>query len=251
MWSRTPNGKAVVFIHGFLGDSVTWDGFPSMILRESRLSGYDVFFLEYPWADRAMLTATIVKDFFDDLFERPEKIFVSELRRIGREASNYTEVTIVAHCFGAIITRLALLDAHEQGYTWVAKTKALLFAPAHLGADVVTLGQNALGIFGEFASASTEMLKTKFPALIDLEAEDGNATLESLRNRTQHFIDLGTGQFTIACEVLFGTDDRLVIQGQFCSDPPFRVIPSVGHYDICKPTASFTVPFDSLLSHLK
>jgi pimeloyl-ACP methyl ester carboxylesterase len=250
MWSRSPAGKAIVFVHGFQGDCSTWEGFPSMILQESRLSSYDVFFLEYPWTERAASLSSEMKVFFNDLFTGPERIFASELRRIGREASNYTSVTIVAHCFGAIVTRLALLDAFDEGSEWVSKTAMVLFAPAHLGADIIAHGNSALGLFGQFVSVTPDALKIKFPSLVDLEPVPENITLQSLRSRTQQAIDSGVGQFTIAAEVLFGAEDRVAVKGQFCSDPPAKIIPAVGHEDICKPTSSFQGSFDSLVSHL-
>jgi len=250
LWSRNPDGKAIVFVHGFHGGYSTWDGFPSMILQEPRLSGYDVFFPEYPWIERAAPVSSALKVFFNDLFTEPERIFGSELRRIGREASSYSKVMIVAHCSGAIIARGALLDAQDEGLGWVSKTTLLLFAPAHLGADIITLGNDALGLFGEFASLTADTLKVKFPALIDIEAIPENESLKILRNRTQRFIEAGVGQFTIASEVLFGAVDRIVTPGQFCSDPPFKIIASIGHEGICKPTDSFPEPFDSLVSHL-
>ncbi len=249
MWSRTPNGKAIVFVHGFKGGYTTWDGFPSRILKEPSLDGYDIFFVEYEWADRAILTGSALKDFFDSLFNSPDKYFGNEFTRLNRQATPYTELTIVAHSLGAIVTRFALLDAQALGLSWINSTKMLLFAPAHLGADIITLGTDALGVLGLFG-VTAPALKIKYPSLIDLEHITTNTTLDSLRTKSQNLLNAGNGQFTIAKVVLFGTADKVVVPGQFCSDPPLRAIPSIGHTGICKPTPTFDEPFQTLITYL-
>src|SRR5713226_7104842 len=78
---------------------------------------------------------------------RPSVIVNGTLRpELHRKAEfQYGSVVVVAHSLGAVVARQALLDLDEdRNPKWLNKISLVLFAPAHMGADVVPLGTEFL-----------------------------------------------------------------------------------------------------------
>ncbi len=251
LWAVEPVGKAIIFVHGFKGDYETWRGFPELLADDPKLEGWDVFFPEYDWRNRAQLTGTSMYEFLKAIFASPASVFTSSKPALERDdpTFKYTEVILVAHSLGAVVVRVALLTAHKAKAGWLDRTKMVLYAPAHQGANIISLGSEALGALAVIGKIIPPLLKGWFPSLIDLEVSGTTKSelLNRLESETQALLDAGSGEFTKARAVLFGEDDRVVVPSPFCGDAIMGSVPGVGHGSICKPTTTFIRPYETLV----
>ena len=47
-WAANPEGKAIIFVHGFQGEALdTWTDFPTLLTSDARLAGVDLLFYGY------------------------------------------------------------------------------------------------------------------------------------------------------------------------------------------------------------
>lgn len=251
LWSLNPDGKAIVFIHGFSGSFNTWKGFPEMIADSPGFEGWDIFFVEYDWGDQVELTGRSMFEYvLQPIFENPQSLFKSSSSTVTRPQDfQYKQVVIAAHSLGAVVTRVAMLAASRAKVAWLPNTKMVLYAPAHNGANIVSLGSEALGVFGAIGKMLPNVLKVKYPSLIDLESVPGvgkSDLLKRIESDTKALLDAGKGDFTKAQAVLYGGDDRVVVAAQFCQDTDFKSVPNISHTAICKPSNTFDRPFTML-----
>jgi pimeloyl-ACP methyl ester carboxylesterase len=247
-WALRPNGKALIFVHGFGGGAVTtWVQFPSLLQSERGCSGYDHFFYGYDGLrKRARPSADDLIRFLDRLFADPAGLFSETIATSTRPANfHYDDIVLIAHSLGAVVCRLALLDAFNKGRTWTSNTSLVLFAPAHSGANVLSLASLAMGVL---RLAPVEALaRYRFQVLQDLE--ERSQTLQDLRARTEKAIARG-GTHLIAKRVVYAGDDKIVNPLDFCSDPAAEFIQGASHTSVCKPRADFRDPLVHLLSSL-
>jgi pimeloyl-ACP methyl ester carboxylesterase len=102
---NTHSDKVIIFVHGFLGDSVsTWTNGgayrPKMIIDDPDFEGFDVFIYQYPTGISANLTPDQVAD---DMRAVLKSYGVSERHQLS----------FVSHSMGGIVTRAYILKNRD------------------------------------------------------------------------------------------------------------------------------------------
>jgi pimeloyl-ACP methyl ester carboxylesterase len=250
--------RALIFVHGFGGASTgTWDLFSSLLPEEPLFSRHDLFF--YGYESLRQTTAYSAAKFLEWLKEilvDPSTVVNSLLcPSAPRRPPDFTyeQVTIIAHSMGAVVTRRALLDLASDAVmsSPLDRVRMVLFAPAHLGGDVIRLAAEALVPLK--LALVVPFLKFRWPSLKDLEP--GSITLDLLREDTLRAIEEsraihGSTRHLIAAAVIHGQKDRIVNQNQFCLDPRLTPFDGRGHIGVCKPCVDFRKPIEVLLPHI-
>jgi pimeloyl-ACP methyl ester carboxylesterase len=247
-WATKPTGKAVIFVHGFGGSAInTWVQFPSLLQTEGSCGGHDLIFYGYDGLRiRAHPSADLLGRFLEQLFTNPAEIVVQSLGTASRSPTfSYRQVVIVAHSLGAVVSRLALLDAYRKGRSWTSRTGLVLFAPAHTGAHIIPLASLAMGAL---RLAPVEALaRFRFQVLNDLD--ENSQTLKDLADRTRKALRKGA-KHLVAIRVVHAGDDKIVNYVDFCEDPPAEFIHGVSHTGVCKPRPDFREPLLQVLSSI-
>ncbi|MDB6027362.1 MAG: hypothetical protein JWM68_3585 [Verrucomicrobiales bacterium] len=247
LFAAKPSGKAILFIHGFTGDAIkTWSDFHLLLPECSKCEGRDLFFYGYDGLRAEMnASASIFRGFLDGLFGNTLSFLRDNLPPSAQRPTEfeYSELVIVAHSLGAVITRRALLDATKKNSPWVVKTKLVLYAPAHKGARVAELALETassftfLKLFGagaRFASPLIDQLKPNSTALTQLLAE----TLSACQG--------GANPHLVARKVVIAEYEQIVENETFGGDPPPDPIPDTTHTTVCKPRKDFSHPLQHL-----
>ena len=202
IWARNPNGKAVVFIHGYGGDALTtWSEFSKRLPESPGFEQYDFIFYGHDGLyTTTTASATLFCEFLNQLFTQPLTIInprlpLSEARR---KEFQYSKIILAAYSLGAVFSRWSLLFARDRHYTWMNKTTLVLYAPAHMGVRVVRLAQESrLGILSSVGS----FIRFSSP-LID-ELAPGSPELQALQQETLAAINAGDSPYLIAKKVVF------------------------------------------------
>ena len=151
LFAVQPNRKALLFIHGFNGDAVkTWSDFHELLPERPKFTCHDIVFYGYDGLRAEMnASAAIFRAFLDKLLMATKSFLADNLPPSAQRADDfgYDELVIVAHSLGAVISRRALLDATRNKSEWVARTKLVLYAPAHKGPVTTLLSPAATQIF--------------------------------------------------------------------------------------------------------
>ena len=191
------------------------------------------------------MSAVELYTFLTSFIASPNTVIAASLRttvpRIGKPFT-YSKIIIVAHSLGAVVSRLALLEAHKNAAPWAGMVELVLFAPAHSGADIVRLAGMALTGLPvampavQLVLVSLQDLEPKSTTLVDL-ASDVTAAL-------------GKAPYLRAKTVILAKRDGIVSPKTFGSDPTPIVIPGVGHMSVCKPQPPFLAPLDAVTALL-
>ena len=247
-WAVSPARRALVFVHGFGGKSIsTWSDFSGLLHEQPACSGDDIIFFGYDGLyAQAEFSATLLFRFLDRLFGDPLSIVNTTINPKAQRASefDYQSIVLVAHSLGAIICRRALLIAHEQAKDWVNKTGMVLFAPAHCGAHITRLPQ----ILTWPMSVAWALFEAKVQVIEDLKP--GSDMLKTLLEETNKVISSGNGKFAVARRVIWAEKDNIVIQNRFASDPVAITYLKRGHTELCKPSARFFEPIKDVIEAL-
>jgi pimeloyl-ACP methyl ester carboxylesterase len=133
------NSRAVVFVHGFTGDSEqTWKhpetlaSFPELVFSDSQLADYDVFTFGYKsgfWRPPAI----------DNIAKQFEAVVTQHLE-------NY-QLTLLAHSMGGIVCMRYILDRLSLGYS-LPVTGLVLFGTPMSGVEWVRYAKQLLSIGG-------------------------------------------------------------------------------------------------------
>ena len=260
-FATQPVGSAILFVHGFGGKATdTWLEFPRLLPLESESAGWDLLFYGYDGKKaRAALSAAGLLQFLDELLVMPSTCVVNPSLTPGipkrKKSFRYKRLIICAHSLGAIVSRLALLDAGNQTppRPWLPRVRLLLFAPAHKGASIVPLISTALSSFviGPMrGSIAVPTLKLWMPVLIDLDPQSD--TLRELEARTVAALGKNYSKNGhLRATVIHGGRDKVVNPNTFVGDysPPI-VYPAQSHTGVCKPKLGFTDPLTELLKLL-
>jgi pimeloyl-ACP methyl ester carboxylesterase len=250
-FSTSPNGRAVLFIHGFSGDAVTtWSDFSNLLPARARCAGSDIYFYGYDGL-RADLNASaaIFRGFLDRMMDSPQSVLPGNVpQAAGRAADfSYSELLIVAHSLGAVIARRALVDATRMRLCWAEKTRLVLYAPAHCGARVVALAIEAssgIPVVKHFAA----LAQWFSPLIADLRP--GSPVLTALLNDTLRETQGGANPHLNARRVVLAEYEDIVENLQFGNDPPPVAVPGTKHTTVCKPRSDFADPIQLLESCL-
>jgi alpha-beta hydrolase superfamily lysophospholipase len=248
LFAVQPNHKALLFIHGFNGNAIkTWSDFHELLPECSTCSGHDVYFYGYDGLRAEMnSSAAIFRVFLHRLFEETKKLLTTNLPRSAQRQDNfeYDELVIVAHSLGAVISRRALLDATKEHSDWVARTKLVLYAPAHKGAYVADLAVESVSSFW-FLKLFAAGVRFKSPLIDELRKE--SPMLKKLLEDTQAATKDPANRHLVAKRVILAEYDNIVTNEAFGDDPPPYSIPDTTHTTVCKPTRDFLDP----LTHLE
>jgi hypothetical protein len=137
-WSFYPVDTAILFVHGFAsGATKAWQRFPDLLPENLDYANTDIIFLGYESIYRtAESNASLLFDAIDTLSRRPTSLFEES---VGPNLCyrtldiRYKSILLVCHSLGAIIGRLALLEAWRREVEWLDRVKMIYFAPAHMG----------------------------------------------------------------------------------------------------------------------
>lgn len=234
----------IIFIHGFGGDATgTWSDFPKYLISEQEFRFSDIIF--YGYNTFKGQAGDHAGEFYDFLKLSNYPLYNSILpKEQNLPERDYEKIIIIAHSLGAVIARQALLLCHVSHENWVNKVSLALFAPAHNGANIISLATEALpglfGLIGVFA-------KFKYPILKDLDPND-KGILESIKNHTSQLQNEGKANYTRAKLVVFAKGDKVVKSFPYLNDIPPKIIPNVSHTGVCKPKSDYMNPIDLIKS---
>jgi pimeloyl-ACP methyl ester carboxylesterase len=254
-WATSPVGRAVVFVHGFGGEAQgTWDQFSTLLPLQPQCEGRDLFFYGYDsLVQQAPVSAAEFLTFLQALATDPFTAVIRPSLRDARRSDprfQYQHITLVAHSLGAVVTREALVQAamDDPPAPWLDRISLVLFAPAHTGAQIIDLANEALGALpASFGAAAAAGAKAFAQVLNDLEPD--SLALKKLQGDTADLIQKGYTSLR-AKVVVIGQKDRIVKAVRFCADPGPRIVPDKGHIGICKPDATYAAPLGHLLPHI-
>jgi pimeloyl-ACP methyl ester carboxylesterase len=251
-FSINPNGKLLLFVHGFGGSSTgTWDQFSSLLPEEAACAGCDLIFYGYDGLHvRSDISATNLGNFLDRLLTDPCAIVNPLLDPLQQRPASfsYNSVVIVAHSLGAVVSRRAVLNALRNGKQWTDKIKLALFAPAHMGANTAKLAAQAITALPWVGNFLAPWIQYKFSVLQDLET--ASLTLKQLLDDTEKALKQAKATYLIATSVVFGEHERIVNPNRFCEDPDLKVFKSKDHMQVCKPSKDFIEPIQEVIGLL-
>jgi pimeloyl-ACP methyl ester carboxylesterase len=245
-WATAVPSKLVVFVHGFGGSPTsTWDDFPSLLPAHGACASCDLVFFGYDsMRTRVRFTASALFQMLEELATNAAGVANRDLS-MPRPQFAYQSIVLVAHSLGAVVARRALLDACQQKRPWTTKTKLVLFAPAHMGADVILLLKESIFEFAPIRFLAG-VLQFRYPTLRDVDPN--SATLRELLQSTTELLPPNRSKHCLkAVKVIFGERENIVDPTAFARDPAPVVIPNVGHTAVCKPSATFVNPLEEVL----
>jgi pimeloyl-ACP methyl ester carboxylesterase len=247
LFSANPSRKGILFIHGFGGNGLeTWSNFSTLLPEYPKFKGTDLYFYSYDGLrDDMYASAAIFRVLLENLFTQTAGILVPNLPLSAQRSPDfaYDELAIVAHSLGAVIARRALLDATTQHASWAPKTKLVLYAPAHMGANVVGLALEATSLF-RFLKLFGSFVRFTSPLIDQLRSDSPH--LKQLLDDTIAAIANGNNTHLIAKQVVIASRERIVSNSRFGNDPPAYAIPDTSHITVCKPRKDFLTPLEYL-----
>jgi pimeloyl-ACP methyl ester carboxylesterase len=251
-FSRNPDGRLLVFVHGFMGNKfTTWHKMHEELILEPAVAGCDLVFYGYASVQpQALASAGLLRRFFQDLITLAPAV-KAQMPAPRRAMMNpgYSKIVIVAHSLGAAITRRAILDLHQMGAPWTKDVSLLLFAPAHCGAQLAALKKELVQNSGSmWLSGLSTLFAINSQAARDLEP-DGEF-IKRLKADTAKAIEKASAGYLKARKVIFGLNDSVVLVERFCEDPPEDIWVNHNHTSVCKASSEFRDPIREVLSQL-
>lgn len=242
-----------MFVHGFGGDPwKAWLDFPTLLSAQPEVAEYDLFFFGYNWRKDAYQCSLGLREFLLSLAGAPASDIVNPSLPAGlrpRTAFEYKNIVVCAHSLGAIVSRLALLDAVDTAgvpLPWLAKVRLVLFAPAHSGAflaEVLTLAFGGAPFIGRVLQG---LAQSFFRSIRDLQP--GSSTLTNLAAATEASLERGVNAECHRAWVLHAENDSVVVVQKFVQDQPAVQLANAGHMSVCKPTSNLQGPLEFLLT---
>jgi len=271
---------AVVFVHGFWGDSQsTWQQFPFLI---------DFYANEHPWWDKAdahfyqyngsgttpiAVSADRFFGFLDGLFPRPNPaVFLQSSEGRGTQRGpdfRYKHLVLVGHSEGCVIIRRAIVTQYKLIRSSLAAGSRRLSRDYGLdqarrpspgeeflqnfpifGSNVVLFAPAHLGasITG-WRGVLLSLLRTRkvMGALVDSltaydELKKDSPVLKQLQADTELFARQANYCLAFVAQSYFGARDRIVYIGEYNTDPPAKLVENANHTSICKPSALYREP---------
>src|SRR5262245_4460830 len=98
MWSRAPTGKAIVFVHGYAGNTVdTWKRFDDFLTFDPKAAGYDLFFYGYDGIRGTIYPLSqALSNFLTELHANPGSL-TKTAPVVSKRPASYAKVLVVAH----------------------------------------------------------------------------------------------------------------------------------------------------------
>jgi pimeloyl-ACP methyl ester carboxylesterase len=239
-WAKEPAYKAVVFIHGFNGSSLeTFGSFNDDFRNRPEYIGRDVYFFGYDSLFEQIANSAL--EFLDFLRcihnNLPEVVIDSGINIIRNR--EYTEIVIICHSLGAVVTRVALNEGYaSSGGDFLHKCKLILFAPAHQGAQKVFSSLS----FPSYLAVLGPLMHYFVVTLDQLTERD--IIIDDMETKCAELIDQGIDSFTIAKKVIWASPERVVINSRFLKDPEAVRYKGkkISHTKVCKPSVRFQAP---------
>jgi pimeloyl-ACP methyl ester carboxylesterase len=248
--------RAVIFVHGFLGNSnSTWLSFQELIGDYEWWDRADVYFFQYESFRRSISrSADQFLGFLDSVWSPadgfpvvPEDPLppwlaetVSEIRITV--PTTYSELLLVGHSLGGVVLRKAVLDkaklASGSPRHAILEGALRLFSPALLGARPAGLRSFILqqGGFGRWAQA---ILKTS-PSYNELTT---NLTLlDTIQRGTERRARDAPAPHAFAADVLWADDEEVVSDGEYDCDRNRGRMKGKTHTSVCKPSPTYIEP---------
>jgi pimeloyl-ACP methyl ester carboxylesterase len=248
-WSRFNPKGAIVFVHGYMGKAIgTWQSFEAMLPTEPKAQQYDLYFYGYDCVNgNTTASASLLGDFLEHLVDAPEQVAQQGAAPgiFRQDGFRYGKIVLVGHSIGAIVCRRALLRGWKQGKQWMAKTKLVLFAPAHRGAIVSELLEDLkAGSWFSFLRAGWNLksplvreVDPKSPSIAQLISD-----IDAAWKAKQKYVK---AERVIVAEV-----DRVVSNLGISIDAQPDAIPRSTHTSVCKPKPALRDPLMHLLKEL-
>lgn len=254
MLSEKPEEKLLIFVHGFGGDPLnTWSKFHDYLTADSDVKGTDLLFYHY---DSKKTQAYVSGMLFDELLEKiliQPNFFASYLyndedqNRYKRpDTFKYKKIFIVAHSFGAIVTRKAMVFGNSKKRSWCKISKMMLFAPAHNGAKAILPIQQMLSIIPFYIGYK----RYKTPTLDDVDLSSPNCKLAELKEETNKIQMTTAGDYTIAHSTVFSLRDNVVNNDSYLKDTAAVVEFYKDHGKVCKPSDDYRSPYEEVKKFL-
>jgi alpha-beta hydrolase superfamily lysophospholipase len=249
MLAKNPNGKAVVFIHGFGGHPInTWNNFPSKLAGNPTFEGVDLIFYNYDsLRTQSSVSGVEFSSFINDLtgnanyFLRSIENGPHQIHRRD-PAFRHEKIVIAAHSLGAIVTRRAVLNAHLKKYQWINISSMVLFAPAHKGArKIVEVAKLYFPLALKFVAYTLQFI---IQTLDDVDPNDPAGLLHELETKTSILQATGNGACTVAHAVVWAKREFVVRNNIFLSDPDGEIVTGKKHTNVCKPAFDFDRPIE-------
>ncbi len=252
LWSKEPNGKLLVFVHGFGGNALTtWGLLPVLLSIRKEVKGYDIVFFGYESLKlNAYECAEHLQKCLDDLLSKKKEVAHESIRNhdpayVGSVPRTYREMVLVGHSLGACVIRRAMLNEVRSGEgSWPTRTKMIWFAPAHCGARVILL-LTAVSLNLQVKGLS-QVAEFFCPSLKDLTPKSD--FLKELLDETTDVCK--TDARLISRLTIRAKNDLVVLNKPFAKDrTPAVSIAKASHMSVCKPKG-FDGALMELLRHL-
>jgi alpha-beta hydrolase superfamily lysophospholipase len=249
--SHQPPRRLVVFVHGFMGGPLkTWRSFEEAGSHSDWWRAADMLFMDYrsvsenitAVARRLRIQLPKFYPFCPDDLTHVNGIALRE------SAGPYTELILVGHSLGGVVLRRALSDAAQQWIEDRSKPRPVildgvvrLFSPASAGfstAGFYALAQ-AIPTLWLFVNAALRMASS----FTDLQPN--SPILTDTRRRTESFVAAYPEDLRqLRAKILWANPENLVYTERYDTDPVDDAEDGLGHRGICKPSPSFTRPWD-------
>lgn len=264
--SVSQSDTAVVFVHGFWGDSVsTWRNFQTLIDSSPPYAKIadrtDFYFYDFKTRkDTVNGHSSEFQKFMHKVFPLAERKLFGEVHSSARLLNrmlrsvlsklppseitfprNYTNLVLVGHSLGGVIVRRALLndlDANGSSSCCI-NAKLRLFAPAQAGfrqKDALSSAMNTNPVTGLFL-AFTLVENRAFNDLMP-----GSPPLEQLKTDNIALAKYASCRAKIA----WAKGDFVVFDTKFSGDNELRIT-GKDHRSVCKPRNDYLDPLEMVL----
>jgi hypothetical protein len=250
-WADNPNGDLIIFIPGFVGNSLsTWVEFPRLISRP-HIRNTDILFFGHNGGRSQIRTIVgLLSASIDKLWDHPKKF--STFPRLRPEQFRYRRIFLCGHSMGCVAVRDVVVAAAEQNKEWVESIAMVMFAPAHKGisASLLMLEKFAKAhrVIGQWASVA---FSYRYPAVDEIRP--GSPYLMKLETRTNSIVGRATlSENVLPKTIVFGEMDKTVSLERFSNDPEPMFFEAKNHTTVCKPIVStFEEPYNILAQVLR
>jgi pimeloyl-ACP methyl ester carboxylesterase len=248
-WSLSPATHLVIFVHGFGGGAInTWPDFPLLLAENPSLPSFDYFFYGYDARTQQASNSGLELSEWLRMFLKEPAAYINKSipKTYERAPFSYERIVIVAHSLGAVVVRIALLDADRRAQSgkiqadWLQRLRLVLLAPAHNGAHAAKI---AYALLSDFGWAPGKLLGNlvlwKMPLLTELQSNSD--LMKDLRRDSASVIKRSKAAkapvppFVRAHTVLWAKDEHIVRNARFLEDEDPEQV-DTDHKGICKPT---------------
>ena len=216
---KSENKKALIFIHGFGGDAYeTFGMMPAFIAGNLTLTGWDLHSFGYDTELSPDITGAWAAD--PDL----DNLSAYFAQTLCTGYNQYSELAIIAHSMGGLITQRALIDSECAG-----KVKHVML----------------------FGTPSKGIWKTLLARMVKRQVRDMHPKSEFILNLRRDWDDkFANPQFTL--DVIAGLRDQFVppTSSLDCFDERHHVRVNGNHVEMVKPATSETDSVDWVIKRL-